>query len=93
MTTTPTTLFRCIVWQCAAWVPHGRNACREHARVVCDGGEIMMRCSRPGCAGIASVLLGSDTAEEAAKDCLCDDCSMTRGAVKPELLGKPLCAR
>ncbi len=44
-----------------------------------------MICPRPGCDGVASVLLGSDTREEAALACLCSDCTAHsfRGTSRP----------
>lgn len=67
--------YRCIVWLCSAWVPYGRRACPGHRHVIPEGKETMMPCSRPRRSGVASVLLGSDTREEAARGCLCSDCT------------------
>jgi hypothetical protein len=71
----PPVHYRCVVPMCSAFVRHGRPACQEHRHLIPEGKEILLRCSRRGCDGIASVLLGSDTREEAALACLCSDCA------------------
>lgn len=66
----------CFVLRCgeAAWP--NRRGCFRHLLIEPSGAEILVPCSVASCTALVSVLLGTDTAEEAAVDALCVACSL-----------------